>query len=309
MVSNFWQKLKKPIVGLAPMDGVTDSAFRFITDKYGLPDVIFTEFFPVEAIVRANKKFTDNLIYYKTKAPTVVQFFGSNPESFYQAAQFAQKLGYEGIDINMGCPDRNVVKKGGGAGLILQPLLVKKIISETKRGAGKLPVSVKTRIGYDKIITTEWISQLLETEIDVISLHGRTLNQISTGEANWEEIAKAGELAKKSKIIILGNGDVRTRDEAVEKCEKYKVDGVLIGRATWGNPWLFVNKIPTIEERFAVMVEQCEKYLEYYSNGNFLSMRKHLAWYCKGFDGAAQMRERLTEVNNIEEVKKIILTV
>ncbi len=212
-MNNFWQTLSKPIIGLAPMDGVTDAAFRYITDKYGKSDVLFTEFIPVEAIDRGIAKILHAFVNHKTTTPTVAQIFGHDLKAFYKAAIVACEMGYDGIDINMGCPDKHIVARGGGAALILQPEHAGKIIRTVKKAikdwyerlslesAGlnneiiefigsfrkkygispkkKLhPTSVKTRIGYDRVVTKEWLQNLIEARPAAISLHGRTLKQL-----------------------------------------------------------------------------------------------------------------------------------
>jgi len=356
---SFWQKLNKPIIGLAPMDGVTDGAMREITDIHGHPNVIFTEFVPVTAIKKGIVKVLYSLKHHQTKTPLVAQFFGNDPDAFYQAVFIAGELGYDGVDINMGCPARSVAQRGGGAGLIKNPKSAQQIIKTCKQAAkdwsegrkisqiklnqgildfikiqnqtrkkqllrpsksrcnrdevgtesvarSLIPISIKTRIGYDKPITEEWISQLLEIKPDAITVHGRTLRQLYHGKADWEEIAKAVKIAKKTQTLILGNGDVKSIEEAKEKVKKYKVDGVLIGRAALGNPWVFADKIPMTKERFKVMLEHCNLFIKYRPDLKIVPMRKHFAWYCKGFDGAAKMRDQLMRVNTLDEIKKII---
>lgn len=303
--------MKYPIIGLAPMDGVTDAAFRFIIDKYGCPDVLYTEFVSVRGLDIGKPSMDRMLFRHKTKTPTIAQLFGIEPELFYKAALKIIKLGFDGIDINMGCPDRSVFNRGGGAGLILKPDLAVEIIKSVKKAVGdsgkkNLLVSVKTRTGYKAHQTKEWIKKLLGAEPDMICLHGRTYEQKFLGKADWEQIGLAAQMARNNGVKILGNGDVKSRPEALEKINKYGLDGVLIGRATFGNPWIFQNKIPTLEERKRVMFEHCQKFIEFFPGGDFCAMRKHLVWYAKGFEGSARVRDRLMKVNNIKEVKEII---
>src|SRR3989338_4679228 len=179
MRENFWKKLNKPFFVLAPMANVTDWAFRKIITKCGRPDVFYTEFLPCDGIVHDKKRFEKELYFEKSEKPIVVQFFCSKPDNFYKCAQLAQKLGYDGIDINMGCPDKSVEKQGAGAVLIKNPKLAVEIIKETIRGAGKLPVSVKTRLGYSTIEIEEWIPQLLKTGVAALIIHGRTRKEMS----------------------------------------------------------------------------------------------------------------------------------
>jgi nifR3 family TIM-barrel protein len=299
-----------PIIGLAPMDGITDAPFRWITDIYGKPDIIYTEFVSVKGLILGKPAIQRMLLHHKTKTFTVAQFFGCEPEYFYQAALVALSKGFDGIDINMGCPDKSVFNRGGGAGLILQPELAKEIILSVKKAVeGRVPVSVKTRTGYRKHETKEWISNLLEAEPDFICLHGRTFVQKYSGQADWSQIGIAADLAKKTKTKILGNGDIKSRIQALERIKEYNLAGVLIGRAALGNPWVFQGIIPTTEERFKVLLEHCKKFVEFFPTADLSIMRKHLAWYVKDFPHAAEVRNQLMQVKSIDDVKKILSTI
>jgi tRNA-dihydrouridine synthase B len=344
MFQGFWKDLKKPIIGFAPMDGVTDAACRFITDKYGRPDILFTEFTSVEGIDHGAEKLLDAFIYHKTDTPTVAQVFGADLNAFYKASFVIGEMGFDGIDINMGCPDPNVAKKGGGAGLILTPKLAQSIVKMTRKGiedwaSGRsmedadlhpniidyvrnfrtvhqithrrcmLPVSVKTRIGFEDIVTEDWISALLEVEPVNITVHGRTLRQLYSGEANWEEIGKAAKLAHQTQTTLLGNGDIKTLEDAHERIKKYGTDGALIGRGAWGNPWIFSDKTPTLSEKFKVALDHSETFAELLPRNHFLTIRKHLAWYTKGFENASELRGKLVRANSVEEIREIIQTI
>jgi tRNA-dihydrouridine synthase B len=344
MSRGFWDTLSKPIIALSPMDGVTDAACRFIADKYGKPDILITEFTSVEGLSAGATRLLESFIYHKTSTPTVAQIFGSDPEAFYRAAFIVAEMGFNGVDINMGCPDHNVAKRGGGAGLILQPDVARKIIQMTKQGIkdwseGKniqdvglpetitdwidsfkkshdihlnrrlLPVSVKTRIGFSDIVTEDWISTLLEEQPANISLHGRTLKQLYTGLADWDEIGKAAKLVKKTNTSILGNGDIKSIKEAKERISTYDLDGVLIGRASFGNPWIFADKTPTLDERLDTAIEHCETVLRLTPTQHFLTIRKHLAWYCKGFEFATDIRASLGDVNTMDDVRALVESV
>lgn len=341
MHASFWKTLKKPIIGLSPMDGVTDAAFRYIVDVIGHPHILFTEFTSVEGIAHGATKLLSAFTHHKTETPTVAQIFGSHPDDFYQASFVVAAMGFDGIDINMGCPDRSVTHRGGGAGLILKPALAKKIIRTVKTAMNDwsngtsieavglprpiidyvknyvtdhriptnqqpLPVSVKTRIGYDHAVTEEWIGHLLETEPVAITIHGRTLKQMYAGKSDWEEIGRAAQLIGKTETLVLGNGDVKSVKEAREKSKVYHLDGVLIGRASLGNPWIFSGRIPTKKERLDTAFHQCEMFIKLTPGLHFLSLRKHLTWYMKGFEGSHELRARLMTVVNMEDVKKIL---
>ena len=342
-MTNFWKKLKTPIIGLSPMDGVTDAVFRYMTAKYGKPDVIYTEFVNVEGLARGAVSMLDHLIYNKIERPIVAQIYGIETESFYKVALMCCYLDFDGIDINMGCPANKVARRNSGAGLIRVPEQARKIIRIVKQAvqdwadgitlekAGirpkiittlqdmtqltesaiiksrqkPIPVSVKTRTGIDKIIAEEWVKELLEESPALITMHGRTLKQMYAGEANWEIIGEVAKIVHKTDTLFLGNGDVKSIDDARQKCKKYGTDGVLVGRATCGNPWFFSGIEPTIKDRFKAAIDHARCFEEMSMKHAFFAMRKHLAWYCKGFDGAREMRKELMQTNSSEEVKKV----
>lgn len=337
----FWDNLRTPVIGLAPMDGVTDAAFRYITDRYGHPSLLFTEFTSVEGLDRGVTGLLSAFIYHHTETPTIAQVFGTAPQAFYRSTLIAAAMGFAGVDINMGCPDKNVAKRGGGAGLILNPQLAKTIVTSAKQAAKDwadgitleqaqihpeiiawidtfqklnnvspaktiLPISIKTRIGYDKIITKEWTSHLLETEPANISIHGRTLKQLYSGKADWDEIAIAAELAHRTKTTLLGNGDVIDRQDAVNKIHTYKTDGVLIGRSSFGNPWVFTTNTASPTEKLAVAIEHAVAFKQLTPTLPALSLRKHMSWYCKGFENAHTLRMQLMAATTTDEMVKCI---
>lgn len=333
MITGFWKKLKKPIFALAPMSNVTDAAFRRMINKYGKPDVMWTEFVSCDGLAsKGRDKLLIDLMFTKGERPIVAQIFGSKPENFYKTALLLQELGFDGIDINMGCPDRNVEKQGAGAALMKNPKLAQEIIRETKRGAGKLPVSVKTRIGYSKNTLNEWLPCLLETELAAIIIHARTRKEMSLVPANWDTIAEAVCIRDKykSKTLILGNGDVKDLADAKEKIKATGADGVMVGRGIFGNPWFFagchseqseesfahrkkgsfdfLRMTPTIEEKLRVMVEHTymfEKILG--EHKNFDIMKKHYKAYANGFDGAKELRIQLMEgAKTATDVERIV---
>lgn len=360
MYKGFWETLERPIIAMSPMDGVTDAAYRFITDKYGKPAILFTEFTSVEGLAHGATRLLSPFVHHKTETPQVAQIYGSDPKAFYESTFIVCEMGFDGVDINMGCPDHNISKRGCGAGLIHTPQKAYDIIKAVQQAVqdyaeGKtleqaevkpaiidwikkynklrhaefgfaskkgipdqvrnddsksshrlIPVSVKTRIGYDEIVTEDWISNLLDAQPANISIHGRTLVQMYTGEANWEEIGKAAKLINKTETSVLGNGDVKTIQEAKEKAKKYNLDGVLIGRASFGNPWLFSEYEPNYEERIKVALEHCEKFDEMTPELHFLSLRKHLAWYTKGIPGSHELRRQLMTVQNVDDVRRIL---
>ena len=322
MKENFWQKLDKPFFVLAPMANVTDFAFRQIVAKCGRPDVFYTEFLSCDGIAHDKTRFEKELFFEKSEEPIVVQFFSSKPENFYKCAQLAQELGYDGIDINMGCPDRSVEKQGAGAALIKNPKLAQEIIKETKRGAGNLPVSVKTRIGYNKIITKEWMSCLLETEPAAIAIHGRTRKEMSLVPVHWDEINLASEMTKSAETLIIGNGDVADLKDAKQKANDYGLDGIMVGRGIFANPWFFNENINMTdikpEQRIKLMLEHINLFIKLWGpDKNFDAMKKFFKVYISGprsaegfgetsWPGAKELRIKLMTAKNKQEVVDIL---
>lgn len=316
-------------LALSPMDGVTDAAMRYMVAKYGRPDYLLTEFVSVDALHYASGDRRNRLLRTFVKASDVgpldykpyeiAQVFGHTPEYFREAAKLIESLGFDGIDINMGCPMHKVEDQGSGAGLIRTPELAKEIVLAVREST-RLPVSVKTRIGVDSDIAEEWMEHLMQVHPVMISLHGRTLRQLYAGQADWEAIGRAAKVVHAHHGVILGNGDITGLDDAIEKVAKYDLDGVLIGRSAEGNPGIFsqsqiinsqILKLePTKEQRLAWMVEHAQVFEKIFKpeieiEGDvrwFMPMRKHLAWYCKGFEGAVEVRSKLMLTNNVQDV-------
>jgi nifR3 family TIM-barrel protein len=340
MIKDFWKNLPRPIYALAPMADVTDAAFRQIIAKYGKPDVMFTEFVSCDGLQsHGQKKLLVDFMYEEGQRPIVAQIFGSKPDNFYKTALLVQKLGFDGIDINMGCPDRSVEKQGAGSAMIKNPKLAKEVIAATKKGAGELPVSVKTRIGYNKNELDTWLPTLLEAKPVAITLHARTRQEMSKVPAHWEVIKDAVEIRdkydnSKDKTLILGNGDVLSIAEAKEKIEQTRADGVMIGKGIFGNPWLFkdchynhstghpgksgeadclqapwINAFAwmTIQKRLLVMVEHTKLFEKLLGkHKNFSIMKKHYKAYVAGWDGAKELRAELMIANNSSAVERIV---
>jgi nifR3 family TIM-barrel protein len=312
MSKNFWKEFKKPIFALAPMADVTDAAFRRIIAKYGKPDVMFTEFVSCDGLQSAGReRLLRDLEYTEGERPIVAQVFGAVPENFQKTAELVRELGFDGIDINMGCPEKNIQKQGSCAALITVPKLAKEIILATKAGAGNVPVSVKTRIGYHKNEIETWLPALLETNPAAITLHARTKKEMSDVPARWDVVARAVEIRNelKSNTLILGNGDVKNLSEAKLKVQETSVDGVMIGRGIFGNPWLFSGREneAVLEEKFCVMLEHTFLFEELFSGiKNFAIMKKHYKAYVEGFHGAKELRVKLMETNSAEEVERIV---
>lgn len=315
MQDNFWKKIaprgtrKQPIMAIAPMSGVTDQAFRLMFSKYGKPDVFWTEFVPVAGFLSKGKAHCLKVLkFFPAERPIVAQVFGADPLEFEKAAAIIADLGFDGIDINMGCPDKDVEKKGGGAALIKNPNLAKEIIRATKRGAGKIPVSVKTRIGYDKNQISEWIPALFSEDLAALTVHFRTRNELYGVPAKWElakEVVKLRDRIAKN-TLILGNGDVKSFLDAQKLAKTTRLDGIMIGRGVLGNPWFFSKHEPSVLERLNAIVEHAEIFEKLNDGKQFETLKKHFHAYAKGFNGARDLRDSLMKVNNARETKKII---
>jgi nifR3 family TIM-barrel protein len=312
-----WQKLKKekgndPIFSLAPMADVTDPAFREIISKIGKPDVFWTEFVSADGLFLGGfDALSKDLYFDKTEKPIVAQFFTSKPEMMEKASKLAKDLGFDGVDINMGCPDKSVEKQGAGASLIKNPSLAKELILSAKQGSD-LPVSVKTRVGYNKVELSSWMPSLLEVNPSVITIHARTRKEMSLVPANWQYVKDAvkirDDLQKDldQKTLIFGNGDVNSLDHGRKLCAETGADGAMLGRAIFGNPWLFSEKIPTTKEKLEVLILHTFTFEKLCAHKSFSIMKKHYKAYVSGFDGAKELRVKLMEANNAKEVEILI---
>jgi tRNA-dihydrouridine synthase B len=339
-----WQQCPKPIIGLAPMDGLTDYAYRQIHAKYGKPAVMFTEFTNVEGMfLSTHDHLLNDLRFHVDQRPIIAQIFGSTPEYFYKAAIICADLGFDGIDINMGCPAKNVAHHGGGAALIAKPELAKQIVRSVKEGVkdwanGKsiyelglddikldrinelkkfsgaiitrqtIPVSVKTRLGVEEITIEEWVKHLLEVSPANITLHGRTLKQMYTGRADWEAIAKGAAIIKTTSTTALGNGDVISRDDALEKIKQFGLDGVLIARASMGNPYIWHETTTELTpvQKLEIAREHAQLHAQVKNEKMFLQMRKHFSFYISNFPNANEIKIKLIQTKTVEEAESII---
>ena len=302
------------------MADVTDAAFRRIIAKYAKPDVLWTEFVAVDGLLSPGREvLLRDFMYTEMERPIVAQIFGSKPENFFKVAQMIVGLGFDGIDINMGCPDRNVEKQGGGASLIRYPELAKEIILATKAGAPEIPVSVKTRVGYNAVELATWLPALLETKPSAVTIHARTRKEMSDVPARWEHVREAVVIrdSLSPDTLIIGNGDVKNLDDAVQKVQETGADGIMLGRAIFGNPWLFsrsqnlsklnLDNKEQIEEKLRVMVEHTKLFEELLGDvKNFATMKKHYKAYVNGFDGAKELRIKLMGTDNVSEVSSLI---
>lgn len=309
-----WKKIKKPILALAPMAGFTDSSFRQIVKSMAKDVVCFSELTSTNALEYGSEKTIEMLAFDKKEQPLILQIFGNKPEFFAESAKKIEQLGIAGIDINMGCPARKVTKALQGSALIKDVKLAAKIVEATKK-AVKIPVSVKTRLGYSEYNEEKFIEfckALEESGADLLTIHGRTVSQGFSGEADWKPIYM---IKKHLKIPVIGNGDIKSAETAMRKIGN--LDGIMVGRATFGNPWIMKEisgmmeskkvrvpkdirgKIPTILKHCRLSVKiKGEKY-------GILEVRKHLAAYIKGFRKASKYRGRLVQVKTFKDVEGI----
>lgn len=328
-VRGFWQKLidEKILKGetlsvVAPMADVTDIAFRTMIAKYSKPagpDVMWTEFVsanglcsPGREILKRDLEFTD------IERPVVAQLFTAEPEKMREAAKLCRELGFDGIDINMGCPDKSIEKQGAGAAHMKDWRNAQKVIRAAQEGAGDIPVSVKTRIGFNKVEFMEWLPKILECNIPVLTVHLRTRKEMSKVPAHWELMPEVVNLVrtmtgdvKDGGTIVLGNGDVTSVKDGKEKAQVTGCDGVMIGRGIFGTPWFFNEEIyeqgKTTEERLRILIEHTQLFEEKLCDiKNFSIMKKHYKAYVHGFDGAKELRVELMECENSKDVAECV---
>lgn len=302
-MKHIWQILPKPIWMLAPMENVTDTVFRQIVTTSGKPDLFFTEFTNVDGLCSQGRDRVAKRLQFTTiEQPLIAQVWGITPQHYYTASRMIKEMGFLGIDINMGCPDRSIVKKGACSALIHNHDMAQKIIEATIKGAGGLPVSVKTRMGYNKVATDEWIGFLLDLRLAAITLHARLATEMSKYPADWSEIGKAVAIRneKKSKTLIIGNGDIMSREEGEEKVKQYGVDGVMVGRGIFHNAWIFnkdrsVDDV-TVEERLRLLIDHIDLYDKTWGRTKpFDLMKKFYKVYVSGFPNASEFRMQLME--------------
>ena len=314
-MDNFWSKLEKPIMALAPMYDVTDAAFRAIIAKYSKPAelfVMFTEFVSADGLMhpKGREKLLTMLKYSEEERPIVAQLFTAHPDKMREAAKFCAELGFDGIDINMGCPDATIEKQGSGIALCKTPALAQELIAAAKEGAGELPVSVKTRLGYSKTDLT-WLESLLKAKPAALTVHLRTREEMSKVPAHWELMPEIVKMAKGSGVLIIGNGDVSSRADGLSKIAVYGVDGVMIGRGIFEDPWAFDTSTPKKEPTHHELLELMMRHVRLFeatwgAEKNYAVLKKFYKIYIKGFDGASDWRVKAMETNSPQEVYPII---
>jgi len=310
---NFWNELPRPFFALAPLEDVTDAAFRRLIARHGKPDVMYTEFTSADGLLLADengqKKLRKKLLYSKSERPIVAQLFTSIPEHMEAAAVLAKDIGFDGVDINMGCPDRAVEKSGCGASLIKNPALARKLIRAA--AVCGLPVSLKTRLGYNADELESWLPELLGEKPAAIAIHARTRKEMSDVPARWDRIARAVEIRDglASKTRIIGNGDVQDIADARAKALATDCDGVMLGRAIFGNPWLFADcpSSPSPRERIEALLEHLALFEELLSDTtSYDVMKKHFKAYISGWDNAKELRTKLMTTESVQEARVLL---
>jgi nifR3 family TIM-barrel protein len=316
---SFWDGLDKPFFVMAPMADVTDVAFRGLVAKRGKPDVFWTEFVSADGLYHTREigKLRDeenplmrDFRFDKNQRPIVAQIFSSKPDMIAYAAKLAETLGFDGVDINMGCPDRAIERQGCGAAMIKNPKLAQEII-RTAKEATNLPVSVKTRIGYNHETLNEWLVALLEADPVAVTLHLRTRKQMSLVPADWEQMKKAVAIRNRvrPKVFLIGNGDVQDKEDGKKKVVASGCDGAMIGRGMFGNPWVFAgrkNEETPLEEKLAALSELAHGFENILPAKNFAILKKHIKAFVTGFDGAAELRAKLMAANSAKELENFL---
>ena len=334
------------------MADVTDPAFRILIAKYGKPDVLWTEFVSADGLChpKGRESLLKDLEFTEAERPIVAQLFSSNPENMRTASKLCAELGFDGIDINMGCPDRTIEKQGCGSAMIKTPDLAIEVVRAARQGiadAGKqIPLSVKTRVGYSRDEIDSWIVKLLNEKLDALTIHARTRKDLSQVPANWDYVSRVVKLRDEisPETVILGNGDVTDMSDGIAKSHQTGADGIMIGRAVFGNPWIFTTPPSLAEprdtspyqgedsatadhdeymdpkrywlfnqpgiplaEKLAVMVEHTRLFEKHLGDvKNFAVMKKHYKAYATGFPGAKELRMKLMETKNGDEVEKVV---
>ncbi len=309
---NFWKKINKPILALAPMAGYTNSAFRQICKTYGA-DIVYSEMASATALSFEGKKTLKFLEFNKNERPYVVQIFGNDPKYFKNAAKvITEKIKPDGIDINMGCPAKKVFSNGSGAALMKDVQKTREIIKETLEGTN-LPVSIKIRSKVGSVTAYKFVKKIKDLPISAIMIHGRSLEQGFAGEINYKQIKKVKSIVS---IPILANGGINTPEDAKKALEKTGADGVGIARGALTKPWLFLEMKEFLKtgEYKEFVIEEIKKAairhakMSYQNKGKhgIVEMRKYLIWYFRGFEGAREIRKELVKVESVRDVEKIL---
>lgn len=311
---SFWLQLPRPFFVLAPMEDVTDTVFRRIVAGCGRPEVMVTEFTSVEGL--ASKGFSrvvQRLEYTSAEQPLVAQIWGITPEHYYQAAQIARDWGFAGLDINMGCPVKKIIQNGACSALIKNPSLATDIIQAAQEGAADMPVSVKTRLGFSTIQTEEWIGHILGHHLAALTIHMRTVKDMSRVSARWEEMKKITQLRDSyaPETLLIGNGDIMSYQEGVDKARDYHLDGVMIGRGVFQNPWIFNSQVNvkdiTPVDKLSLLMQHIDLFQETWGDRkNVDILKKFFKVYVNGIPGASDLRARLVQYRDYQSFRDIV---
>jgi len=328
-MKSFWNKLKKPFFVMAPMADVTDVAFRALVAKHGGPDVFWTEFVSADGLyhtreVSAKSDGANSMIYHtidtnplmrdlqftEEQRPIVAQIFSSKPEMITYATKLVAELGFDGVDLNMGCPDRAIERQGCGSAMMKTPEVARAVIRAAKE-ASALPVSVKTRVGYNKESLDEWLPLLLEEAPAAITLHLRTRKEMSLVPADWELMKEAVEIRNKinPNVLLIGNGDVTDLEQGKQLAVESGCEGIMIGRGMFGNPWVFAgrkNEDTPLAEKLAALIELAHNFEKISPPKSFAILKKHIKAFVTGFAGAAALRAELMQAESAADLERIL---
>ncbi len=297
------------------MDDVTDTVFRRIISSCAAPDLYFTEFVNVDGLQSPGRqKLMKKLRFTDAERPIVAQIWGKNPENYYKTTKELVEMGFAGVDINMGCPAKSEVKAGTCSALINNRPLAVEIIRATQEGAaGRVPVSVKTRLGFNEVDFT-WHELLLRQNLDMLTIHGRTKKEMSKVPANWQNIGHIRQMRDDVDVatLIVGNGDVESRQHGLKLTKEYRLDGIMIGRGVFQDPYAFTETSPwqdmPQDERITLYKKHVELFANTWQEGErpIHTLNKFCKIYIQGFDGAKQLRESFMQAQNINELKELL---
>jgi tRNA-dihydrouridine synthase len=315
---NIWDELPQPFFVLAPMDDVTDTVFRQVVADCAAPDLFFAEFVNVDALQSRGREATLKRLKFTDKErPIIAQVWGLDPENFRKSARDIAAMGYDGIDLNFGCPVKDVVQNGACSALIKPENRdrAKAYIEACREGAPSLPLSVKTRLGFNEV-DLSWHEFLLKQKLNALTIHGRTRRQMSKVPADWEAIGQVAELrtSLSPATKIIGNGDVLTRRQGEELANKYNLDGIMVGRGIFHNPFIFSGVSPREWEKYGVdaKVALFRKHVELFAatwapgERKIHTLNKFCKIYINGFDGAKDLREKLMSAASTDELLRFL---
>jgi tRNA-dihydrouridine synthase len=310
-----YTNLPRPFFILAPMDDVTDTVFRQVVADCARPDLFFTEFVNVDGLQSVGRpRLLKRIQFTDKERPLVAQIWGKNPENFYKTTQELVEMGFAGVDLNMGCPEKHVVKNGCCSALINNRELALEIIKATQEGAaGKIPVSVKTRLGFNEVDLT-WPELLLRQNLSMLTMHGRTRKQMSAVPADWDMIGRVRELRDRiaPDTLFVGNGDVESRAEGLALAQKYQLDGIMVGRGIFHDPFVFAQASPwadfTKQQRLGLYRKHVELFAQTWtqSERRIATLNKFCKVYINGFDGAKELRDQLMHADSAAKLIELL---